>query len=82
MENKQGDPRTPRHGTISRTNRHPRDCRPHEGNIQAMDELRLILKEREPYYSQADHVIDTAGRTLDEVFSELDAIAGPILTLR
>ena len=58
------------------------DLRPMEGNTQAMDELRRILSEREPYYSQADHVIDTAGRSLDEVFSELNAICRPTLARR
>jgi XRE family aerobic/anaerobic benzoate catabolism transcriptional regulator len=58
------------------------DLRPMAGNTQAMDELRAILKEREPYYSQADHVIDTAGRTVDEVFSELDAVCRATLRRR
>lgn len=50
------------------------DLRPMAGNGQAMEELRLILKEREPYYSQADHVVDTAGRSVEEVFAELNAL--------
>jgi len=58
------------------------DLRPMAGNTQAMDELQAILKEREPYYSQADHVIDTAGRTVEEVFSELNAICQPTLAKR
>jgi XRE family aerobic/anaerobic benzoate catabolism transcriptional regulator len=58
------------------------DLRPMAGNTQAMDELQAILKEREPYYSQADQVIDTAGRSLDEVFSELNALCRPTLVRR
>ena len=58
------------------------DLRPMAGNTQAMEELRLILKEREPYYSQADQVIDTAGRALKEVFAELDALCRPTLERR
>ena len=58
------------------------DLRPMAGNTQAMDELRLILKEREPYYSQADHVVDTAGHGIDEVFAELNAVCRPTLTRR
>jgi XRE family aerobic/anaerobic benzoate catabolism transcriptional regulator len=58
------------------------DFRPMAGNTQAMDELRAILKEREPYYSQADLVIDTAGRTIDEVFAELNSVCRATLTRR
>lgn len=58
------------------------DLRPMAGNTQAMDELKLILKEREPYYSQADYVIDTAERNVEEVFAELNAICRPTLSRR
>ena len=58
------------------------DLRPMAGNSQAMYELRLILKEREPYYSQADNVIDTAGRDIDDVFSELNALCRATLSRR
>lgn len=58
------------------------DLRPISGNSQAMDELRLILKEREPYYSQADYVIDTAGRPIGDVFEEMNEICAPLLNRR
>lgn len=58
------------------------DLRPMSGNAQAMDELRLILKEREPFYSQADDVLDTSGHSLNETFAELNAICRPLLQKR
>ena len=38
---------------------------------RAMDDLRAILASREPLYRQADMVLDTAGRTLDQSLAEL-----------
>lgn len=58
------------------------DLRPMAGTGQAMEELRLILKEREPYYSQADHSVQTTGRPLQQVFDELHALARPFLGRR
>lgn len=42
-----------------------------ETNSQAMDELRSILREREPFYAQADHSLDTTGRTPAKALAEL-----------
>lgn len=39
------------------------DTRPMAGNAQAMDDLRRILDSRSMLYSQADAIVDTAGRT-------------------
>jgi XRE family aerobic/anaerobic benzoate catabolism transcriptional regulator len=50
------------------------DLRPMAGNREAMDDLRRILANREPLYSQADVTIDTAGRSVAEVFDELRRI--------
>ena len=50
------------------------DLRPMTGNREAMDDLRRILANREPLYSQADVTIDTAGRSVAEVFDELRRI--------
>jgi len=47
------------------------DLRPMAGNREAMDDLRRILANREPLYSQADGTIDTAGRTTEESLEEL-----------
>lgn len=58
------------------------DLRPIAGNAQAMDEMRLILQEREPFYSQADNVINTSGKTVQEVFGELEEICRPVLARR
>lgn len=58
------------------------DMRPMAGNEQAMDELRLILRERDPYYAQADHVLDTSGQTLRESLAELKQMCRDVLRLR
>ncbi len=47
------------------------DLRPMAGNDLAMDELRLILKERELYYSQADFTIDTSIQSIESASKEL-----------
>ena len=41
---------------------------------RAMDDLRAILASREPLYAQADLVLDTSGRSLDESLGELTAM--------
>lgn len=52
------------------------DERPMEGNPQAMIQLRQILKAREAYYSQADHVLDTAGKQVEASARELSELIG------
>jgi XRE family transcriptional regulator, aerobic/anaerobic benzoate catabolism transcriptional regulator len=50
------------------------DIRPMAGNKQAMDDLRLILRERTPFYGKADAVCDTTGKTLQESFAILKGV--------
>ena len=47
------------------------DLRPMAGNRQAMDDLRLILGERAPFYTKADLCCDTSGKSLTESFAQL-----------
>lgn len=47
------------------------DLRPMAGNRQAMDDLRLILKERAPFYAKADLRIDTGGRSASQSLGDL-----------
>ena len=42
------------------------DTRPMAGNAQAMDDLRRILQGRDMLYAQADTIVDTAGRTVEQ----------------
>ena len=42
------------------------DTRPMAGNAQAMEDLRRILQGRGMLYAQADAVVDTAGRTVEQ----------------
>ena len=43
------------------------DTRPIEGHEDAMDDLRRMIKQREPLYRQSDLVVQTSGRSVDEV---------------
>lgn len=47
------------------------DLRPMAGSERAMDELRAILVEREPYYARAGDTVDTSGETLAACVDEL-----------
>lgn len=42
------------------------DLRPMAGNRQAMDDLRLILEERTPFYAKADLKLETSGKSPGE----------------
>jgi XRE family transcriptional regulator, aerobic/anaerobic benzoate catabolism transcriptional regulator len=50
------------------------DIRPMAGNRRAMDDLRLILRERTPFYGKADAVCDTTDKTLQESFAILKGV--------
>ncbi len=47
------------------------DMRPMADSPKAMDDLKLILKEREPDYRLADYHLMTSGHSEDESFAEL-----------
>ena len=47
------------------------DFRAMAGSDQAMEDLRRILKAREPLYRKADLVLDTSGNSVEKSFSEL-----------
>jgi XRE family aerobic/anaerobic benzoate catabolism transcriptional regulator len=47
------------------------DTRPMAGNAQAMDDLRRILDARAALYGQADAVVDTAGRSVEQSLRDL-----------
>lgn len=55
------------------------DLRPMAGNREAMDDLKAILRERDPFYRQADHLLDTSHRSPDDCLAELMAICAPVL---
>jgi XRE family transcriptional regulator, aerobic/anaerobic benzoate catabolism transcriptional regulator len=54
------------------------DLRPMAGSRQAMDDLKLILAERSPFYAKADIACDTTGKSLMESFKQLKALASQI----
>jgi XRE family aerobic/anaerobic benzoate catabolism transcriptional regulator len=47
------------------------DTRPMAGSSQAMDDLRRILDARAALYGQADAVVDTAGRSVEQSLRDL-----------
>lgn len=49
------------------------DMRPFRESDKALDDLKLILSEREPWYKAANAVIDTSGKTVEESADELIA---------
>jgi XRE family transcriptional regulator, aerobic/anaerobic benzoate catabolism transcriptional regulator len=52
-----------------------RDRRPMADRPQAMADLRAILSAREPLYAAADQTVDTSGRTIDEIVTEIASTA-------
>lgn len=55
------------------------DLRPMADDHGAMDELRTILRSREPLYARAAAVLDTAGLGVDEAAERLIAMVSPVL---
>ncbi|MBB5045463.1 XRE family aerobic/anaerobic benzoate catabolism transcriptional regulator [Rhodopseudomonas rhenobacensis] len=55
------------------------DLRPMADDHGAMDELRTILRSREPLYARAAAVLDTAGFGVDEAAERLIAMVSPVL---
>lgn len=50
------------------------DLRPMAGNPKAMEQLREILIARESRYGQAEHHLDTSGKTIDATLTELRSL--------
>jgi XRE family aerobic/anaerobic benzoate catabolism transcriptional regulator len=48
------------------------DMRPMADNAESMADLRRILAGRTALYAKADATVDTAGKSVDEAFAELD----------
>ena len=51
------------------------DSRPMAASREAMDDLRMILAGREPFYSKAEFHVDTSARSLQGAFEELRDVA-------
>jgi XRE family aerobic/anaerobic benzoate catabolism transcriptional regulator len=49
------------------------DRRPMAKNPHAYSELRALLTAREPLYSAADHIVDTSGRTVEQVLGAVES---------
>jgi XRE family aerobic/anaerobic benzoate catabolism transcriptional regulator len=47
------------------------DFRPMQGNEDAMEDLKRILREREPEYRTAHLELDTSGKTVEACLQEL-----------
>jgi XRE family aerobic/anaerobic benzoate catabolism transcriptional regulator len=57
------------------------DTRPMAASKEAMDDLRRILAGRTAFYSKADRVLDTTGRTLAQSFEALREVARELLAV-
>jgi XRE family aerobic/anaerobic benzoate catabolism transcriptional regulator len=55
------------------------DLRPMADDGAAMEELRTILKSREPLYARASAVLDTAQLAVDDAASRLIQMVSPVL---
>ncbi len=55
------------------------DLRPLSGNTKAMQDLKLILEERESDYRLADHQLMTSARSIDECMEELKRVCAPFM---
>ena len=40
----------------------------------AMETIRTMLTERAPYYAQADHIVETTGRSFEEIMADIKRI--------
>lgn len=49
------------------------DMRPMAGSAEAIDDLKLILDERAPFYAKADITFDTSAQSLEDSFLRLRA---------
>ena len=56
------------------------DFRPMSGNREAMDDLKLILAERTPFYAKADAAFDTSDRPLGDAFEGLRSLVRKAMT--
>jgi XRE family aerobic/anaerobic benzoate catabolism transcriptional regulator len=53
------------------------DRRPMAENPHAFAQLRELMSARESLYAEADHVVETSGRSLDQVVGAIEeAMAG------
>ena len=58
------------------------DLRPIQGNMEAMEDLKLILEERRPQYEAAHYALNTSGRTVEECLVELQDVCSLHLAAR
>jgi XRE family aerobic/anaerobic benzoate catabolism transcriptional regulator len=53
-----------------------RDFRAMENNNEAMEDLRRILEAREPFYQNADGIVDTSGETVEQSLAKMKEVIG------
>ena len=57
------------------------DTRPMAASREAMDDLRRILAGRAAFYSKADAVLDTSGRSVSQSIAALSALAAELVDM-
>jgi XRE family aerobic/anaerobic benzoate catabolism transcriptional regulator len=55
------------------------DLRPMAKNDEAMEDLKAILKAREPYHRMAAAAVDTAGETVEQSLDKLWSVAAKLV---
>ncbi|PZQ64128.1 MAG: transcriptional regulator, partial [Variovorax paradoxus] len=55
------------------------DMRPMAASHEAMDDLQRILEGRAAFYSKADLVVDTGGKTLQQAFEVLRGVVRQVM---
>jgi XRE family transcriptional regulator, aerobic/anaerobic benzoate catabolism transcriptional regulator len=54
------------------------DLRPMAGNPRALEQLKVLLQQREADYARAEATLVTSGKTVDACVAELSMIAAPV----
>ena len=57
------------------------DMRPMAGSAEAIDDLKMILEGRAPFYAKADMTFDTSAQPLEETFQALRARLRSVINL-
>jgi XRE family transcriptional regulator, aerobic/anaerobic benzoate catabolism transcriptional regulator len=58
------------------------DLRPMAASKEAMEDLKGILATRTPFYSKADHTVDTSAQPLEATFVQLRRLVREALNMK
>lgn len=55
------------------------DLRPMARNDEAMEDLKAIVRAREPYHAMADAAVDTSGRSVGQSLADLEGVVASLV---